>query len=39
LPNGVPEPSNWAMMIIGFASLAFAGCRQTRRVPSVPAKS
>jgi PEP-CTERM motif len=32
--NGVlvPEPSTWAMMLIGFASLGFAGYRQARKV-------
>lgn len=33
--NGVsastPEPSTWAMMLLGFASLAFAGCRASRK--------
>jgi hypothetical protein len=27
----VPEPSTWAMMLMGFAGLAFAGCRVPRR--------
>ena len=27
----VPEPSTWAMMGLGFAALAFAGYRQTKR--------
>ena len=27
----VPEPSTWAMMLIGFAGLAFAGYRQSRK--------
>jgi hypothetical protein len=27
----VPEPSTWAMMLIGFAGLAFAGYRTSRR--------
>jgi hypothetical protein len=27
----VPEPSTWAMMLIGFAALGFAGYRATRR--------
>jgi PEP-CTERM motif len=27
----VPEPSTWAMMLIGFAGLGFAGCKQTKR--------
>jgi PEP-CTERM motif len=26
----VPEPSTWAMMLIGFASLGFAGYRTSR---------
>ena len=26
-----PEPSTWAMMLVGFAGLAFAGCRVSRR--------
>ncbi len=31
--NGVlvPEPSTWAMMLLGFAGLAFAGYRQTKK--------
>ena len=27
----VPEPSTWAMMILGFAGLGFAGYRRARR--------
>ena len=27
----VPEPSTWAMMLLGFAGLGFAGYRQTKR--------
>jgi hypothetical protein len=27
----VPEPSTWALMLVGFAGLAFAGYRGTRR--------
>jgi PEP-CTERM motif len=27
----VPEPSTWAMMLLGFAGLGFAGCRQRQR--------
>jgi PEP-CTERM motif len=30
--SGVPEPSTWAMMAIGFAGLAFAGYRRVRVV-------
>ncbi len=26
--QGVPEPSTWAMMMVGFAGLAFAGYRR-----------
>jgi hypothetical protein len=26
----VPEPSTWAMMLLGFASLGFAGYRKAR---------
>jgi hypothetical protein len=29
--GAVPEPSTWAMMLVGFAGLGFAGCRSTRR--------
>jgi hypothetical protein len=28
--NGVPEPSTWAMMALGFAGLGFLGYRKTR---------
>ena len=27
----VPEPSTWAMLLLGFAGLGFVGYRQTRR--------
>jgi PEP-CTERM motif len=27
----VPEPSTWAMMLIGFASLGFVGYRASRK--------
>ena len=31
-PNGlVPEPSTWAMMIMGFVGLAFVGRRQMKK--------
>jgi hypothetical protein len=33
VPSGVPEPSTWAMMGLGFAGLAFAGYR-SRRTPA-----
>ena len=29
---GVPEPSTWAMLLLGFAGLAFAGYRRSERV-------
>jgi hypothetical protein len=28
---GTPEPSTWAMMLVGFAGLGFAGYRKSRR--------
>ena len=31
----VPEPSIWAMMLLGFAGLGFAGYRSTRRTAGV----
>ncbi|MBV8794242.1 MAG: PEP-CTERM sorting domain-containing protein, partial [Hyphomicrobiales bacterium] len=30
VPGTVPEPSTWAMLLLGFAGLGFAGYRQTR---------
>jgi len=33
----VPEPSTWAMMILGFAGLGFAGYRQSRKAATVAA--
>jgi hypothetical protein len=35
--EAVPEPSTWAMMLLGFAGLAFAGYRQAKR--SSPARA
>jgi hypothetical protein len=32
-----PEPSTWAMMLIGFAGLGFAGFRASRRAATAPA--
>ncbi len=29
--TGVPEPSTWAMMLLGFAGLGFAGYRGSRK--------
>ena len=31
---GTPEPSTWAMMLLGFAGLGFAGYRRTRKALS-----
>ena len=33
----VPEPSTWAMMVLGFAGLGFAGYRASRKSASVAA--
>jgi hypothetical protein len=30
IATSVPEPSTWAMMLVGFAGLGFAGYRRTR---------
>ena len=30
-PSAVPEPSTWAMMMLGFAGLGFAGYRKSRK--------
>lgn len=32
-PAAVPEPSTWAMMLMGFAGLAFAALRRARETP------
>ena len=31
----VPEPSTWAMVLVGFAALGFAGYRRTRKLLSI----
>jgi PEP-CTERM motif len=33
----VPEPSTWAMMLLGFAGLGYAGYRETKRARFQPA--
>jgi hypothetical protein len=33
--NTVPEPSSWAMMLLGFAGLGFVGYRRTRKAVSI----
>ena len=30
IPFAVPEPSTWAMMLLGFAGLGFAGYRRAK---------
>jgi hypothetical protein len=32
MTSGVPEPSTWAMLLAGFASLALAGWRSKKRL-------
>ena len=36
-PPVVPEPSTWAMMLLGFAGLGFAGYRASRKSAKVAA--
>ena len=36
-PPTVPEPSTWAMMLIGFAGLSYAGYRASRRAAAATA--
>jgi PEP-CTERM motif len=33
-PIGVPEPSTWAMLVLGFAGLGYAGFRRAAKVPA-----
>jgi PEP-CTERM motif len=35
--GGVPEPSTWAMMLVGFAGLGYAGYRASRRAAAATA--
>jgi hypothetical protein len=30
-PSAIPEPSTWAMMLLGFAGLGYAAYRKTKR--------
>jgi uncharacterized membrane protein len=39
ISNGVPEPSTWAMMLLGFAGLAFAGYRRANAGRATLARS
>jgi hypothetical protein len=34
IPEGVPEPATWAMMLLGFAGLGYASYRSSRRARS-----
>jgi PEP-CTERM motif len=34
--TGVPEPSTWAMLLIGFAGIGFASYRKSRRINVIP---
>jgi PEP-CTERM motif len=35
--SAVPEPSTWAMMLVGFAGLGFAGYRTSRKTAAFAA--
>jgi hypothetical protein len=37
LPASVPEPSTWAMMILGFCGLALIACRRKRTIAKLNA--
>ena len=37
LTLSIPEPSTWAMMVLGFASLGFTGYRASRQAAAIPA--
>jgi PEP-CTERM motif len=36
-PNAIPEPSTWAMMLLGFAGLGFAGYRARKQTAALAA--
>jgi hypothetical protein len=35
IPSSVPEPSTWAMLLLGFAGLGFMACRRTKKSAAV----
>jgi hypothetical protein len=35
IQTGVPEPSTWAMMLLGFAGLGFMSYRRTKKSAAV----
>ena len=35
--SAIPEPSTWAMMLLGFAGLGFVGYRRSRKAVSIAA--
>jgi hypothetical protein len=35
MPGGVPEPSTWAMLLLGFAGLGYVGLRRTGKSPRI----
>jgi hypothetical protein len=37
IKSGIPEPSTWAMMGLGFAALGYAGFRRTRKTAALSA--
>ena len=37
--SGVPEPSTWAMMLLGFGGLGFAGYRRSRKHVVLPVRA
>ncbi|HWY80458.1 MAG TPA: PEPxxWA-CTERM sorting domain-containing protein [Roseiarcus sp.] len=37
LTLAVPEPSTWAMMVLGFGGLGFAGYRASRKAAAIAA--
>jgi hypothetical protein len=39
LGGAIPEPSTWAMMLVGFAGLGFAGYRSSRRCAATGLRS